>query len=98
MTTPSHLDAPRGPCSKLQTTLTTHTPKRVPIIEAAGDSSTTSTATKRYKSASSSTAPVPARADKDKLLSTTAHSPTKTLPFPRVLRRVQAVIEVPVKE
>ena len=47
-----------------------------------GDSS----ATKRYASASSSTA----RADK-------LHSPTKALPFPRVVRRVQAVVEVPVK-
>jgi hypothetical protein len=41
---------------------------------------------KRYASASSSTA----RADK-------LRSPTKALPFPRVVRRVQAVVEVPVK-
>jgi hypothetical protein len=67
-----------------QTTLTTHTPKHVPIL--AGDCSATSTATKRYASASSSTA----RADK-------LHSPTKALSFPRVVRRVQAVVEVPVK-
>jgi len=90
----SYSDAPSS--STTQTTLTAHTPKHVPIL-AAGNSSTTSTATKRCKSASSSTA----RADKDKLLpttTTTAHSPTKALPFPRVLRRVQAVIQVPVKE
>jgi len=68
----------------LQMTHTAHTPKHVPIL--AGDSSATSSATKRYASASSSTA----RADK-------LHSPTKALPFPRVVRRVQAVVEVPVK-
>jgi hypothetical protein len=70
--------------SSSQTTLTAHTPKHVPIL--AGDSSATSSATKRYASASSSTA----RADK-------LHSPTKAPPFPRVVRRVQAVVEVPVK-
>ncbi|KAF8501045.1 hypothetical protein F5888DRAFT_1632839 [Russula emetica] len=70
--------------SSSQTTLMAHTPKHVPIL--AGDSSATSSSTKRCASASSSTF----RADK-------FHSPTKAIPFPRVVRRVQAVIDVPVK-
>jgi hypothetical protein len=83
-----------SPRSKPQTTLTAHTPKRVPIL-AGGDSSTTSSArtvTKRYASASASSSTVRA----DKLLHP---SPTKpALAFPRVVRRVQAVIAVPVKQ
>jgi hypothetical protein len=67
-------------------TALTHTPKHVPFP--AADASTTSSATKRGASASSSAA----RADKDK------PSPTKVLAFPRIIRRVQAVVEVPVKE
>lgn len=98
------LDDPLPPqrCSRSnpQTTLTTHTPKRVPIL-AGGDSSTTSSATKRCASASASSSTV--RADKVLLYPTstsTTHSPTKAaaLAFPRVVRRVQAVIEVPVKQ
>ena len=98
------LDDPLPPerCSRSnpQTTLTTHTPKRVPIL-AGGDSSTTSSATKRCASASASSSTV--RADKVLLYPTSTsstHSPTKAaaLAFPRVVRRVQAVIEVPVKQ
>ncbi|KAH8989675.1 hypothetical protein EDB86DRAFT_2942588 [Lactarius hatsudake] len=61
------------------------TPKCVPV-PLPGDSSATSSATKRRVSASSSTAHVDNKP-----------APTKAL-LPRVVRRVQAFIEVPVKE
>ena len=85
----------REPILKMQTALVTRTPKLAPILT--GNSSATSSSTKRCASASSSTV----RADK--LLptntTTTTHSPTKALSaYPRVLRRVQAVIEVPIKQ
>jgi hypothetical protein len=93
---PSHLPPHLRPTlglKRAQTTLTAHTPKRVPLL--AADSSATSSATKRGASASSSAAVAAAaagRADKDR------PSPTKTHAFPRIVRRVQAVVEVPVKE
>jgi hypothetical protein len=90
---PSHLPPHLRPILGLKharTTLTAHTPNRVPLL--AADSSVTSSATKRGASASSSTAAAAARADKDK------RSPTKALSFPRIVRRVQAIVEVPVKE
>ncbi|KAI0004571.1 hypothetical protein BJV74DRAFT_793071 [Russula compacta] len=71
-----------------QTRLTAHTPKHVPIL--APDFSAMSPATKRGASACSST-------DKPPYLPA-HHPPTKAPPVPRVVRRVQAVIEVPVKE
>ncbi|KAI0246880.1 hypothetical protein BJV78DRAFT_1355869 [Lactifluus subvellereus] len=66
-----------------------HTPKGVPVSTV--DSSATSSSTKRA-SASSSTA----RAD-ERQCDHRPYSPTKALPPPCVVRRVQAVIEVPVK-
>lgn len=68
--------------------LTAHTPKHVPIL--APDFSAMSPATRRGASACSST-------DKPPYLPA-HHSPTKAPLVPRVVRRVQAVIDVPVKE
>ena len=70
-----------------QAGLIAHTPKHVPFP--AAHSSATSSATKRGVSASSSS--------KDKVPPAPS-SPTKAPAFPRIVRRVQAVIEVPVKE
>ncbi|KAI0248250.1 hypothetical protein BJV78DRAFT_1284957 [Lactifluus subvellereus] len=69
-----------------------HTPKRVLVTIRTVNSSATSSSTK-HASGSSSTG----RADKHQC-DHRPHTPTPALPPPRVVRRVQAVIEVPVKE
>ena len=74
---------------KTQATLVAHTPKHVPFP--AADSSATSSATKRGASASSSS-------KDNRVPAPPPSSPTKAPAFPRIVRRVQAVIEVPVKE
>ena len=71
------------------------TPKRAPVPlprmpGAGGDSSATSSSTKRCASASSSTA----RVDSKPVI----HHTTSKASLPRVVRRVHAFIEVPVKE
>jgi len=86
-TYPPHPRMIPGMNPQTQATLIAHTPKHVPF-PAAG-SSATSSATKRGVSASSS--------NKDKVPAPPS-SPTKAPAFPRIVRRVQAVIEVPVKE
>jgi len=78
-----------SPSSQIK--LAAHTPKLAPILT--GDSSATSSATKRCPSGSASSSTV--RADK---VPTTTHLPKALAAYPRVVRRVQTVINIPVKE